>query len=158
MSDFYQDSAQRRLQQIEAERAAAMADLAAHRLNSDYDSAGQVIQQVANLDSERANLTALYQRYVAENTPRQPEQRTQEELEHLPWNKMTPDDGLQLAKRRNTAATSTGLTRMSETVMPKRSAAGIVGNKNVRPKSPRPLQHALADAPAGTNSQQLRFN
>jgi hypothetical protein len=98
MSDFYQDSAQRRLQQIEAERAAAMADLAAHRLNSDYDSAGQVIQQVANLDSERANLTALYQRYVAENTPRQPEQRTQEELEHLPWNKMTPDDGLQLAK------------------------------------------------------------
>lgn len=43
MSDFYQDFAQRRLQQIDAERQAALADLSAHRLNSDYDSAGQVI-------------------------------------------------------------------------------------------------------------------
>jgi hypothetical protein len=98
MSDFYQDSAHRRLQQIEAERAAAMADLAAHRLNSDYDSAGQVIQQVANLDSERANLTALYQRYVTENTPAAPEQLTDEERNARPWHKMTADDGLQLAK------------------------------------------------------------
>jgi hypothetical protein len=48
MADFYQDFAPRRLQQIEAERAAAMADLAAHRMNSDYDSAGQVIQQIAD--------------------------------------------------------------------------------------------------------------
>ena len=72
MSDFYQDSAQRRLQQIDAERQAALADLSAHRLNSDYDSAGQVIQQIANLDSERSNLTALYSNTSPPTHPRHP--------------------------------------------------------------------------------------
>jgi hypothetical protein len=98
MSDFYQDSAARRLQQIEAERAAALADLSAHRLNSDYDSAGQVIQQIANLDSERSNLTALYQQYVASNTPPAPEQLSDEERLAKPLGRMTPDDGLALAR------------------------------------------------------------
>jgi hypothetical protein len=79
MSDFYQDSAARRLQQIDAERAAALADLSAHRLNSDHDSAGQVIQQIANLDAERSNLTALYQQYVQSQQPPAPEQLTEEE-------------------------------------------------------------------------------
>jgi hypothetical protein len=99
VSDFYQDSAQRRLQQIDAERQAALADLSAHRLNSDYDSAGQVIQQIANLDSERSNLTALYQQYVASNTPPAPEQLTDEERNARPWHKMTPDDGLAVARQ-----------------------------------------------------------
>jgi hypothetical protein len=59
MTDFYSDSAKRRLEQIEAERAAALADLAAHRANSDYEFAGSAIQQVANLDAERANLASM---------------------------------------------------------------------------------------------------
>jgi hypothetical protein len=97
MSDFYQDSAARRLQQIDAERQAALADLSAHRLNSDYDSAGQVIQQIANLDSERQNLVALHERYVAQNTPAPPEVLTPEELQNRPWYKLTAEQALQVA-------------------------------------------------------------
>ena len=90
MSDFYQDSAARRLQQIDAERQAALADLSAHRLNSDYDSAGQVIQQIANLDSERQNLVALHERYVAQNQPPaarevSPEERAARPISHMDW-------------------------------------------------------------------------
>jgi hypothetical protein len=98
MSDFYSDSAQKRLAMIEAERAAALADLAAFRSQSDYESAGNAIQQVANLDAERANLAQLYNNYVASQTPPAPEQLTQEERNARPWHKMTPDDALQLAR------------------------------------------------------------
>jgi hypothetical protein len=98
MADFYQDSAQRRLQQIEADRAAAMADLHAHRLNSDYDSAGQVIQQVANLDAERQNLVALHERYVAQNTPPQKPYETQEQKAAKPWSQMNWDDVVEMTR------------------------------------------------------------
>jgi hypothetical protein len=70
MSDFYTDSARRRLEQIEAERAAARADLAAYRTNSDYDSAAQIIQQLADLDRQAANLHDLWNAHV--NANRQP--------------------------------------------------------------------------------------
>jgi hypothetical protein len=73
MSDFYSDSARRRLELIEAERAAALADLAAHRANSDYESASQTIQAVADLDAAKAHLLALHQNYVAsQQAPQQP--------------------------------------------------------------------------------------
>jgi hypothetical protein len=64
MSDFYRDSAERRLQQLSANRAANLADLEAHKLNGDHDAAGECIQNLANIDAEKANLTQLYQSYV----------------------------------------------------------------------------------------------
>jgi hypothetical protein len=98
MSDFYSDSARRRLEQIEAERAAALADLAAHRANSDYESAGNAIQQVANLDAERANLGTLYQQYVASQTPPSPPELTAEERAAKPWSKMDWSDVVELTR------------------------------------------------------------
>jgi hypothetical protein len=50
------------------------------------------------LEAERANLTALYQSYVASQQPSQPEQLTDAERFSRPWDKMTPDDALALAK------------------------------------------------------------
>lgn len=96
--DFYSGSARRRLEMIEAERAAATADLAAFKANADYDSAGQAIQQLANLDAERANLTNLYQRYVASQTPPAQPELSPEEKAARPWHHMTPQDALDLAK------------------------------------------------------------
>ena len=56
MSDFYEDSARRRLEVIDAERQAALADLSAHKMNQDHDSAAQTIQTIADLDFGKAAL------------------------------------------------------------------------------------------------------
>jgi hypothetical protein len=98
MSDFYRDSAERRLQQLTANRAATLADLEAHKLNDDYDAAAECIQQIADLDAAKQNLVDLHQRYVAANTPPAPEQLSDEEKHAKPWNRMTPQDALDLAK------------------------------------------------------------
>ena len=50
--DFYTFSARQRLQQISAGRAQALADLEVAKASADYDSAGQAVQQIANLDAE----------------------------------------------------------------------------------------------------------
>jgi hypothetical protein len=63
--DFYGNAARRRMEQIQAERAAALADLQAHRLNGDPDSAGQAVQTIADCDAAAANLGNLYSRYEA---------------------------------------------------------------------------------------------
>jgi len=89
MSDFYSDSARRRLEQIETERAAATADLAAHKANGDYDTAALSIQQIANLDAEQRNLVDLHQRYAASQQPRQdyatPEERAARPVHRMDW-------------------------------------------------------------------------
>ena len=51
---------------IEAELAAAKADLMAHKANSDVESASGSVQQIANLEAERANLTALISKLCRE--------------------------------------------------------------------------------------------
>jgi len=97
--DFYTASARQRLERIEAERAAAQADLVAHRSNGDYDSAGIAIQQIANLDAEQRNLLDLHQRYAASQQPRQPERLTSEERAVRPVHKMDWSDVVDLARQ-----------------------------------------------------------
>ncbi len=98
MSDFYGDSAKQRLAIIEAERASALADLAAHKANSDYDSAANSIQTIANLDAERANLANLYNNYVASQQPSRPPELTQEERQAKPWSKMDWSDVVEMTR------------------------------------------------------------
>src|SRR5262249_6394652 len=97
--DFKADAARRRLQQIQAERAAAVADLAAHESNSDYDSAAYTAQQIADLDGKAKRVVALYQRQVASQTPRQPEHLTAEERAVRPVHKMDWSDVVDLARQ-----------------------------------------------------------
>ena len=51
MSDFYQYSAQRRMQMLGVERQSALADLATYQANGDADSAASTIQQIADIDA-----------------------------------------------------------------------------------------------------------
>jgi hypothetical protein len=96
--DFYSGAARQRMQQLQAERAAALADLAAHRANGDYESAGQAVQQVADLDAAAANLGNLYSRYVqSQQPPAQPE-LTPEERQARPISKMDWSDTVALAQ------------------------------------------------------------
>jgi hypothetical protein len=99
MTDFYSDSAKRRLEMIEAERSAATADLSAAKANGDYDSAGQAIQQIANLDAERANLANLYNSYVASQQPPRREYLTPEERQARPIEKMDWSDTVDLTRQ-----------------------------------------------------------
>ena len=96
--DFYTQAARSRAEAIEMQIAASRADLLVHRNNSDLQAAGETVQQIANLEAERANLTTLYNNYVASQQPRQPEVLTDEERNARPWHKMTPDDALALAR------------------------------------------------------------
>jgi hypothetical protein len=96
--DFYTASARQRLERIEAERAAARADLAAHKANSDYESAAYSIQQLANLDAEQSNLANLYNRHVASQQPRQREYLSPEERQARPIEKMDWSDAVELAR------------------------------------------------------------
>ncbi len=91
-SDFYVNAAATRANQIEAELAACRADLAAHRANQDTDSAAVSIQQIANLEAERANLNTLYQGYIASQQPPQPEPMSDQERAARPWSKMDYSD------------------------------------------------------------------
>jgi hypothetical protein len=97
-NDFYLESLQERLAQLDAERAAHLADLQAHRSNQDKTSAAAAIQDLANCDAARENVMAVANKYVASQQPPAPVPQTAEELQVKSWDKMTPDDALQLAK------------------------------------------------------------
>jgi hypothetical protein len=97
-NDFYLSAAQQRQNELEAERQAALADLAAHKANGDTMAASATVQNLANLQAEYSNLKALCDNYIAGQQPRQPEQLTDEERNARPWHKMTADDGLALAR------------------------------------------------------------
>ena len=90
--DFYTSAASQRLKMIEAERAAHLADLAAHRANGDIESAGAVVQALANAEAEKANLLALHDSYVRSQNPPAPPEPSREERDARPWNCMDWSD------------------------------------------------------------------
>lgn len=90
--DFYLDAAATRANMIEAELAAAKADLMAHKANQDVESASGTVQQIANLEAERANLTTLYQNYVRSQQPAPQPEISDSERAAKPWNRMDWND------------------------------------------------------------------
>jgi hypothetical protein len=99
MDDFYTASAAQRINHLEAERARQLAQLAEAKANSDYESAGQAVQEIANIEAQKTNLISLHEQYVASQTPQRPPELTREERDAKPWNRMTPDDALELARK-----------------------------------------------------------
>jgi hypothetical protein len=97
--DFYLSAGAQRLAQIEAERAAALADLAAYKANGDRESAAQSIQQIANIDVEMANLNNLYSRYVQSQNPPQPPEPSPEERAARPVNRMDWSDVVEMTRQ-----------------------------------------------------------
>lgn len=97
-NDFYPQAAISRANMIEAEMAAAKADLMAHRANNDVESASAAVQQIANLAAEKSNLTQLYNDYVASQQPPQKPYETPEQKAAKPWSQMGWDDIVDLTK------------------------------------------------------------
>jgi hypothetical protein len=96
--DFYLQAGSQRLAQIEAERAAALADLAAHKANGDRESAAAAIQQIANIDVEMANLNQLYTRYVQSQNPPAPPQPSKESRAKRTWEEMDWQDVVDMTR------------------------------------------------------------
>ena len=61
-SDYYLEIARHRLNEIEAERAPALAAIASAKAAGDYESGADAVQCVANLDTEKQNTRATYAR------------------------------------------------------------------------------------------------
>jgi hypothetical protein len=96
--DFYQYAAQQRLQQLEAQKAQALADLAVHKASNDYQSAAESVQQIANLEAEKTNLVSLHNQYVESQTPPEPVQLSDEEIAAKPIGRMDWSDAMALAR------------------------------------------------------------
>ena len=76
----------------------AFADLADAKASADYETAGYAVQTLANLDAEARNLANLHEQYVRSQI-RPPPEISAEEKAAKPWNRMTPDDALELARQ-----------------------------------------------------------
>jgi hypothetical protein len=96
--DFYTHIARQRLQQINAGRAQALADLEACKASADYEGAAQSVQALADLEAAKQNLVALHESYVASQTPPEAPEMTPEEQAAKPWNRMNWQDGLAVSR------------------------------------------------------------
>lgn len=96
--DFYTHSAAQRMQTLEAGRAQALANLEQAKASADYDSAGEAIQNIADIEAEKANLVRLHQQYVQSQQPAAPPELSSEERAAKPLERMSWNDALDLAK------------------------------------------------------------
>ena len=90
--DFYVYAAQQRMAEIEAQRAQSLADLAQYRATNDYQSAGQAVQEIANLDAQRQALVNLHSQYVESQRVPEPPELTPEEKAAKPISAMDYGD------------------------------------------------------------------
>jgi hypothetical protein len=96
--DAYTFAARQRLQTIKAERAQALADLESAKARADYDAMGDAEEELARANSREQNLVALHQQYVQSQQVPEPPELTPEEKHAKPWDRMTWEDGLDLAR------------------------------------------------------------
>jgi hypothetical protein len=97
-NDFYLESLQERLAQLDAERAAHLADLQAHRSNGDRTSASAAIQDIANCEAARQNVMDLGNRYVASQQPQQAPEPSREERAARPIERMDWQDVVDMTR------------------------------------------------------------
>ena len=96
--DYYTFLARTQVQRLDANRAQALADLERAKADSDYEGAGAAVQTLADLDAQKQNILNLHNQYVrSQQVPEQPEVSDEEKFAR-PWDKMTWQDGLDLAK------------------------------------------------------------
>ena len=96
--DFYTYSARQRLQQINAGRAQALADMEVAKAQADYDSAGAAVQQIADLEAQRQSLVNLHDQYIRSQQPPEQPEVTAEERFARPLERMTWEDGLDVSR------------------------------------------------------------
>jgi hypothetical protein len=97
--DFYTFSARQRLQQLDANKAQCLADLQQAKAASDYDTAGQAVQEIANIEAQKQNIVALHQQYVASQRVPQAPELSQEERHAKPADRMDWSDVYEMSQK-----------------------------------------------------------
>jgi hypothetical protein len=98
MGDFYSDAARRRLDQLNAEAQQALADLANAKANDDYDTAAVLVERLGDIQSAQAKVNQIHAEYLRSQNPPPPPQPSKEERASRPWDRMTWDDALDMAR------------------------------------------------------------
>jgi hypothetical protein len=97
--DRYRNYGERLIRQIDAELAAARADLSVYDASDDEAGAAEAINRINELDLKRQNLESIYSRYVQANQPYQPPPLTDSEMQALPPEKMSVGNALEMINR-----------------------------------------------------------
>jgi hypothetical protein len=87
-NDWYLDIGYKRLAELRAGRAQALADLEYAKSNADSDGASTALQNIADIDAAEANLGRLYDQYVRSQQPPpepSPEERAARPVSHMDW-------------------------------------------------------------------------
>jgi hypothetical protein len=69
IDDFYTASWSQRMNELEVERADAVADLSRAKANGDYGGAGEAIERLASIDARAINLANIGVRYENSQMP-----------------------------------------------------------------------------------------
>jgi hypothetical protein len=97
MSDFYQDSAEARMERLNYQRQLALLNLQEAKATGDLHSGGEAAQEIADIDAAKANLVRLHNSYLqSQQGAYQPEQ-TAEEWRTKSVERMDANDGLRVA-------------------------------------------------------------
>lgn len=96
--DYYTLLARQQLERLEATKAQTLADLAAARANQDYDSAGNAVQDLANIEAQKQNLIGLHDQYVRSQQVPEPRELSAEEKAAKPVDRMDYGDVWEMAK------------------------------------------------------------
>jgi hypothetical protein len=97
--DWLIEQGRDRMAEISAARAQAVADLERAKASYDTDSARSAIQTIADLDRQRADLTALYDQYVRSQNPPAPPEPSAEERKARSWDRMDWQDIVDLTRQ-----------------------------------------------------------
>jgi len=96
--DYYTHLARQQLQRLNADRAQTLANLENAKSQSDYELAGDAVQQLADIEAKKQNLISLHDQYVRSQTPVEPPEPTPEERHAKPIERMDYGDVWEMCK------------------------------------------------------------
>jgi hypothetical protein len=97
MADFYQESAEARIERLDYQRQLALTSLQEARLMNDLQAGGEAAQEIADVDAAKANLVRLHNSYIQSQQPQYQTPETPEEMRVKAVERMTPNDGLKVS-------------------------------------------------------------
>jgi hypothetical protein len=97
MADFYQESAEARMERLMYQRQLALTNLQEAKATGDHFAGGEAAQEIADIDNAAANLARLHNSYLQSKQPASQPEQTAEEWRTKSVERMTPDDGLRAA-------------------------------------------------------------
>jgi hypothetical protein len=128
--DFHTESARKRLAYLDAQRQQTLANLAISKNDNDYESAAEEIQTIANIDAQRTNLINLHRQYEESQRPAQQVPQTREEWKTKAIERMTLEDGLEVARESKYGKILTGMIPVFSADIRRCCAAGAGVNND----------------------------